>query len=423
MALNAIRVACFFVSQGKLARLSAPLTPADSTQKKYYMTSHASTTSLAESLILSGDASVDVAALWTRQVCELARSIEGARGGSPAATTPESQKSRVVVVLDIEGTITPLYFVTRVLFPYFLQHVRSFVQQCVTAAVVSDAIAKQRANSSSSSSSSSILDVVGEFLAYSAQPVSYDDASGAADVFRVAVDAAAHAVAASASGDDAAAAASAMSELLDLLVADCRSHTLANRKIVYMKRLQGLLWHSGYADGRIVGDVFTDLVPFLVECHAAPEGAVPVHIYSSGSVLAQKLLLKHSSHGDLTRYVAGYNDTVTAGPKFEAASYTSIIDGVVGAGSPAAVVVFVSDSIQELVAARQAGCVAVLAVRPLNAPTASASSDDFPSIISLEQLTECLRGAEPAAVRALRVVRADVAAYADTDSTLERKVF
>ena len=89
------------------------------------------------------------------------------------------------------------------------------------------------------------------------------------------------------------------------------------------------------------------------------------HIYSSGSVEAQKLLFKYSEHGDLTNYVTSYFDTVNAGPKLKSESYKVIAKEL--KAEPKSIL-FLSDNPGEIRAAKEAGLHAIVLVRPGNAP-------------------------------------------------------
>ena len=93
-----------------------------------------------------------------------------------------------------------------------------------------------------------------------------------------------------------------------------------------------------------------------------------VAIYSSGSVEAQKLLFRHSNFGDLTPLISGYFDTRT-GPKMASASYAAIAAAMdVEPGE----IMFFSDVVRELDAAREAGWQTRLVVREGNAPVEDA---------------------------------------------------
>ena len=81
-----------------------------------------------------------------------------------------------------------------------------------------------------------------------------------------------------------------------------------DRKSTALKTLQGKIWKEGYRRGDLHGEVFPD-VPIALE-HWNREGT-DIRIYSSGSVLAQQLLFSTTAHGDLTRFLSGYFDTTT----------------------------------------------------------------------------------------------------------------
>src|SRR5262249_6774130 len=103
-------------------------------------------------------------------------------------------------------------------------------------------------------------------------------------------------------------------------------------------------------------------VPVAVERWRAD--GIQIGIFSSGSVLAQKLLFRHSSAGDLTDHLQWYFDTTT-GPKGDPESYRRIATAIAMAASA---VLFVSDVVREWDAARLAGMRTALPLRPCNEP-------------------------------------------------------
>jgi len=125
-----------------------------------------------------------------------------------------------------------------------------------------------------------------------------------------------------------------------------------DRKATPLKTLQGLIWAEGYADGTLKGHVYRDAADALKRWHDA---GIALHIYSSGSVAAQKLIFGHSNEGDLTPLFSGYFDT-TSGPKKEAESYRTIARAI---GEAPGDILFLSDNIQEIDAAREAGMQAI----------------------------------------------------------------
>lgn len=134
-----------------------------------------------------------------------------------------------------------------------------------------------------------------------------------------------------------------------------------DRKHTALKALQGLLWADGYANGQLQADVYPDAVAGLRRWHQA---GYPLAVYSSGSVAAQKLLFAHTTAGDLTPLFSGFFDT-EVGHKRDADSYRSIADAL--DRSPGDIV-FLSDVVAELDAARDAGMRTVLADRPTDYP-------------------------------------------------------
>lgn len=149
-----------------------------------------------------------------------------------------------------------------------------------------------------------------------------------------------------------------------------------DRKSTGLKRLQGILWEEGYRSGELHGEVFADVAPALEEWRRR---GIRMRIFSSGSVLAQRLLFSHCREGDLTSYFEGFHDTTT-GPKKEASSYRAIAAAFNLAPER---ILFLSDVVAELDAAAAAGMTTGLIVRPGNPPAPSA---DHPTYGSFDKL-------------------------------------
>jgi len=130
-----------------------------------------------------------------------------------------------------------------------------------------------------------------------------------------------------------------------------------DRKSTALKALQGRMWRDGYESGALVGQVYPDVAPALARFRAA---GVDVSIFSSGSVLAQRLLFAHTNAGDLRPFLTAWFDTTTGGKK-ESASYARIASEL---RLEPRQVLFVSDVPEELDAAKQAGMDVALCVRP-----------------------------------------------------------
>lgn len=219
------------------------------------------------------------------------------------------------VLLDIEGTTTPVDFVYRVLFPYAQAHVVDYLEAHAADPEVVTDIAGLR-------------DEHARDLAAGRRPPAWGDFKGAASAYA--------------------------RWLMD-----------QDRKATPLKSLQGKVWAEGYRKGELTGQVYEDVPRALVRWTQAGK---KVAIFSSGSVLAQKLIFAHTPFGDLTKYISAYFDTTT-GPKGEAESYRRI--AAVLQCEPGAML-FVSDVFAELQAAREAGLETALAVRSDTLPTSRA---------------------------------------------------
>jgi enolase-phosphatase E1 len=135
--------------------------------------------------------------------------------------------------------------------------------------------------------------------------------------------------------------------------------TEVDRKSTPLKSLQGKIWQSGYESGELRSEMFAD-VPRAFE-RWKTEGKT-IAIFSSGSVLAQKLIFKYSNAGDLSEFISDYFDTNIGGKK-EAESYVKIAAAL---NHPPKRIAFVSDILAELDAARNAGMQTVLSIRTGN---------------------------------------------------------
>jgi enolase-phosphatase E1 len=217
------------------------------------------------------------------------------------------------VLLDIEGTTTPVSFVYGVLFPYARQRVRIYLERASPSdSELNDVVARLREEHAA--------DVTNGHA-----PPPWRDRPPDARLASI---------------------AAYIEWLMD-----------RDRKSTPLKWIQGKIWEEGYRSGELKGEVFPDVGPALERWTAAGVG---VGIFSSGSVLAQKLLFGHSSAGDLRRFLRWHFDT-TVGSKVDAGSYRRIADAI---AVPSSRIVFVSDVVKELDAAAEAGVQTVLCIRP-----------------------------------------------------------
>lgn len=135
-----------------------------------------------------------------------------------------------------------------------------------------------------------------------------------------------------------------------------------DRKHTALKALQGMIWADGYRNVDFTAHIYPDAAKSLQAWHAA---GLPLYVYSSGSVPAQRLFFGHSDAGDLTPLFSGWYDTEMGG-KRDAQSYRNIVESI---GIPAPEILFLSDVVEELDAAREAGLQTVLIDRLDDYPT------------------------------------------------------
>jgi enolase-phosphatase E1 len=221
-----------------------------------------------------------------------------------------------MILLDIEGTTTPIAFVTQTLFPYARTHLRSYLDRHGRSAQYLALMAAFRQEHAADEQAGQPV------LPWPAEP-----------------------------GDDTQQAVQAYAEwLMD-----------RDRKSPALKELQGYIWEEGYENGELVGQVFEDVPRAFARWRREH---VRLGIFSSGAVLAQRRLFRCSSAGDLSPFLHWYFDTHT-GAKQDPESYRRIAEEV---GELPPDILFVSDMAGELDAARTAGLGTVMTVRPGNLP-------------------------------------------------------
>ena len=140
------------------------------------------------------------------------------------------------------------------------------------------------------------------------------------------------------------------------LAAEVMRQMDADKKVTGLKSLQGDIWQDGFHSGQLVAHVYDDVIPAIERWRAA---GCAVRIYSSGSIAAQKLFFGHTQQGDLLPLFDAHYDTTT-GSKRTAASYSAIAQDW---DLPPGQILFVSDVIEELDAAREAGVQTILCCR------------------------------------------------------------
>ncbi len=149
------------------------------------------------------------------------------------------------ILTDIEGTTTPISFVTEVLYPYARERLPQFLRERAHDAAVAKIVAEVQAETGRE------LDLEG-----------------------------------------------VIAQLLAWMDAD--------RKVAPLKDLQGMIWEQGYNEGALTTQMYEDAARWLKQWHAAGLG---LYVFSSGSVEAQQAIFAHTDHGDLGTLFSGNFDT------------------------------------------------------------------------------------------------------------------
>ena len=149
--------------------------------------------------------------------------------------------------------------------------------------------------------------------------------------------------------------------------------SLEDKKITPLKTLQGILWKEAYESGLIKGHVYPDVANALIHWK---KNNIELGVFSSGSVAAQKLIFGFSEAGDLTPYFSNYFDTNTGG-KRETETYSKIASLI---GKKPNDILFLSDIVEELEAADNAGFQTIQLVRPGTTANWSRTAKSFSEI-------------------------------------------
>ncbi|XP_021290401.1 probable bifunctional methylthioribulose-1-phosphate dehydratase/enolase-phosphatase E1 2 isoform X7 [Herrania umbratica] len=230
------------------------------------------------------------------------------------------EPSQRCLLLTIEGTVTPMSFVTDILFPY-----------------AHDNVQKHLAMTYDSEETQHDIDLL-------RSQIQEDLEQGVAGAVPIPPDYVGKEL------------------VIASLAANVEAMISTDRKVTSLKQLEGHIWRAGFQSNELVGVVFEDVPEALEKWHAS---GTKVYIFANGSREVQQLLFANSNYGDLRKYLCGFFDT-TVGNKQVARSYFEILQ-TVGVDRPADML-FVTDSFQEAVAARAAGLEVIISIRPGNGP-------------------------------------------------------
>ena len=216
-----------------------------------------------------------------------------------------------IILLDIEGTTTPVDFVYQILFPYASSNMESFLRKNFREPEIMSLIqrlyTKHQVDERQGLQPSAWIDKPDESRLNSA--VAYSQWLMAKD-----------------------------------------------SKCTALKSLQGQIWREGYVRGELHGRVYAD-VPIAFKRWRQQKREIC--IYSSGSMLAQQLLFRSTASGDLTPQIAAFFDT-SVGEKTETESYKKIAESLT---QNPRYFLFISDALKEIEAAHNAGMQVILCNR------------------------------------------------------------
>lgn len=216
-----------------------------------------------------------------------------------------------VILLDIEGTTTPMEFVHTTLFDYARKHIRGFLERFQPIPEVKSSLADLKRMHS-------------EDTTAGRNPPEWNSDTPESDMD------------------------SMVNYSIWLIDNDSKAAPL--------KHLEGLMWEEGYRSGELRGEVYPDVPRMMARW---VQDGFDICIYSSGSVFSQQMLFGTTRFGDLMKYIRGYFDTAV-GNKREAASYTNIATIL---GVKPEEILFFSDSPAELTAASKARLKVILVER------------------------------------------------------------
>ena len=237
---------------------------------------------------------------------------------------PPIDESQIrVILLDIEGTTTPINFIYQTLFPYAHRKLEPFL----------------RAHAHDPDTQSLIRELHGQHQAderNGLEPPAWQDHPEQAR--------------------------------LRSSVAYGQWLIARDSKCTALKLLQGKIWQQGFRSGELRGEVYPD-VPVAFERWRRQKRIIC--IYSSGSILAQQNLFRTTTSGDLTSYITAFFDT-RAGAKSEVESYRKIAASLAHAPQQ---FLFISDAVKEVEAARSAGMQTILCERDPGSVSSRRRSD------------------------------------------------
>lgn len=260
--------------------------------------------------------------------------------GQQKRTIDEAEPSLLegvkALIVDIEGTTTPLGFVKETLFPYAEENVESF-------------LTKRYDDEETQQDIKALQELAAK-----------DKADGVEGVVEIPKE-------------------GSKEDIIKAVVDNVKWQMDEDRKTTALKQLQGHIWREGYKTGQIKAELFEDVGPALQQI---VEEGVNVYVYSSGSVEAQKLLFGNTEEGDLLELFTDFFDT-TIGNKKDSGSYKKIVEKI---GVSPEEILFLTDTPEEATAASKAGLRSALVARDGNEELTEEHFQNFLVIESFGEL-------------------------------------
>lgn len=243
------------------------------------------------------------------------------------------------IVLDIEGTTTSLRFIKDVLFPYIKRNLSKYLRERWHSDEVIATLAR-------------LIRQEERDLRDGLQPPKIWKLTETNDLNRV-ID-------------------SIVTNVLWQM--DNRHHNTA------LKQLQILVWVYGYENSELRGHVYEDVAPAFRRWRSM---GIRLFAYSTGMALAQQLLFSNSTQGNLLNMIENYFDLLV-GSKTIPGSFKKIANYYLNIRTSQ--VLFITDTVDEGRAAKEAGCQVVLIQRPENRKITGSQGQDFLIVNSLNQI-------------------------------------
>lgn len=260
--------------------------------------------------------------------------------GQQKRTIDEAEPSLLegvkALIVDIEGTTTPIGFVKETLFPYAEENVESF-------------LTKRYDDEETQQDIKALQELAAK-----------DKADGVEGVVEIPKE-------------------GSKEDIIKAVVDNVKWQMDEDRKTTALKQLQGHIWREGYKTGQIKAELFEDVGPALQQI---VEEGVNVYVYSSGSVEAQKLLFGNTEEGDLLELFTDFFDT-TIGNKKDSGSYKKIVEKI---GVSPEEILFLTDTPEEATAASKAGLRSALVARDGNEELTEEHFQNFLVIESFGEL-------------------------------------